>query len=316
MLRLIKKNAKNMKLDLQMRCKFDKNIRLKKMNLCTACRNPDWTQHIIKFKNFFKLNNSKMSFYECNNCSVLYSNPQVLDVDVHLLYKNRNLIEMCSPSKIVKFLRKMRFNTYEKIIFDKSDQPLNILDYGCGDGNFALLLKKRNSKDTIVASDWFKVPPIKGSKITYLHNDQLPLAYSKKFDKIFLRHVLEHTVNPSKFIDEIKKLLSDEGEIIIEVPSSSNIWIKIFKSKYSQIVPEHMFIFNQKSLSKMFTKKFDVKFEKINIPVLSMSIFRFFNAKVSDLSVISLIFLVPQLIIDKLINNENAVICRLRNKVK
>ena len=31
---------------------------------------------------------------------------------------------------------------------------------------------------------------------------------SKKFDKIFLRHVLEHTVNPSKFIDEIKKLLS------------------------------------------------------------------------------------------------------------
>ena len=99
-----------------------------------------------------------------------------------------------------------------------------VLEIGCFDGYLLSLFKKDGwsahgcepNEAASIARDKFNIKII---------NDYFyPAHYkNKKFDLIIIRNLLEHLVEPGRFVFEIKKVLKKNGHIAIEVPNGLNI---------------------------------------------------------------------------------------------
>jgi 2-polyprenyl-3-methyl-5-hydroxy-6-metoxy-1,4-benzoquinol methylase len=83
----------------------------------------------------------------------------------------------------------------------------------------------------------------------------------KKFDIIWMSHVLEHLIRPDLFLENIKKNLKSDGIFFIEVPNCGND-----KTFSDSLLNPHTFHFSKTALSKLV--------EKMGYEILSYDCFR------------------------------------------
>lgn len=97
-----------------------------------------------------------------------------------------------------------------------------VLDFGCGSGYGSYELSKVAATVTAVdvsceaieyARSRFKNP-----NLTYLHIDQIG---DEKYDIITSFQVIEHVDNVKTYLQQLKRLLSDDGTLIITTPDKS-----------------------------------------------------------------------------------------------
>ena len=129
-----------------------------------------------------------------------------------------------------------------------------LLDFGCGPGGF--LLKARDL--AIIAhgvelelrlSDYHKE-----CGLTVFQNIS---DINRKYDFITIFHVLEHLVNPKVVIGNLCELLSDGGQIIIEVPNADDALLTLYQceafSNFTYWSP-HVFLYTAKTLKLLFSQ--------------------------------------------------------------
>lgn len=182
------------------------------------------------------------------------------------LYKSKN--------KLVKYVHMKRL---KKILqFLPKNQNLKVLDAGCGEGHLVELLSN-NLKDNVyygvditdVAIEKAKArcpsaKILKGS----ISSLQFP---DKFFDVVICTEVIEHIYDYEKVIVELKRVLKDEGFLIITFPNETNWTISRFLLGRRPIkVPDHVNSFNHKKMKK--TVDLDV-IEKFNVPFNSFFVF-------------------------------------------
>lgn len=97
--------------------------------------------------------------------------------------------------------------------------PCNVLDIGCGLGNYANYLQKRGYNVTAIdfSSNAIKAAKNKFSNINFIEKDILDFNPNKKYDFIFEVSVLHH-IKPEdreKYIKKIKKLSNINTKIMI-----------------------------------------------------------------------------------------------------
>jgi len=118
-----------------------------------------------------------------------------------------------------------------------------VLDIGCGSGKFVRYLQNKN----INASG---VEPSKPLYDRYLkgqsnfYNSSLPEFVEKNnvmFDVVFALDVLEHIDNPRDFIQQISKLQTKGGFVLLEIP--------LFKSFASMLIGKKWHFYNKYHLS-------------------------------------------------------------------
>lgn len=137
----------------------------------------------------------------------------------------------------------------------------NILDYGCGQGDFIeLLLNTDNKPKSIYAVD-SNPQMIDTIKENFVEEIQSSLVIPKvcvnpddlmgisKFDKIFCHNVLECLEDKIKFINEFEGLLSDDGVFIL---SHHDFDSAIFNSHYKELTRDlvHCFADTQQDWQK------------------------------------------------------------------
>ena len=85
----------------------------------------------------------------------------------------------------------------------------------------------------------------------------------QKFDVILLADVVEHIFNPGLVLQEAKKLLNPEGEIIISVPNSFGI-VRFIKSffRYEQVHPDHLAYYSSGTIETL-ARKLDFRVSEI-----------------------------------------------------
>ena len=80
-------------------------------------------------------------------------------------------------------------------------------------------------------------------------SDIMDIPRSKKYDIITAFHVIEHLSDPVSTLIELSKLLKNNGEIIIEVPSSDDALLTLYEcdafSNFTYL-SQHLFLFNKK----------------------------------------------------------------------
>jgi predicted SAM-dependent methyltransferase len=78
-----------------------------------------------------------------------------------------------------------------------------------------------------------------------------------------MNHVFEHINNPTETLIELKRILKENGTLIMGVPNTSSVAYKIFGKNWVQLdIPRHLFDYNPEII-KNYAKKVSLKFEKL-----------------------------------------------------
>lgn len=133
-----------------------------------------------------------------------------------------------------------------------------ICDVGSGHGFFLDEAKKQGYKVFGIepskqlahtAAICYKVPQFVGSLEAYLEK------YRKQFDIVTCIHVIEHIIEPKKFINSLLRLVKPKGTLFLETPNSDSHLLYAEKDKYTFLIPpEHVWIFSKESIKQLLPK--------------------------------------------------------------
>ena len=187
---------------------------------------------------------SKVIFLEkikTNNLYYRFKKKMVHGSKVKVFTKDKTII----TKKMIE--DKLRFNNFKKYIYKK-----DVCDFGCGNGSFLKLINK-HSKYACGVELYEEYIRVLKSKHLDIFND-IKLS-KKKFDTIFLFHVLEHLTDPIQELKKLKKYLKKNGSIIIEVPHGNDFLVRnCEKFKKFSLWSEHLILHTEKSLYKFLNK--------------------------------------------------------------
>jgi len=111
-----------------------------------------------------------------------------------------------------------------------------VLNIGCGDGVQAIIYKNSfkkmtgidiNEKRLKTAKQLAEYYSIGNFEIICANAEEIPL--NDEFDKIIAIDIIEHVVHPTKMVSEIKRLLKDDGKLLITFPAMHDKWENLFR---------------------------------------------------------------------------------------
>lgn len=148
-----------------------------------------------------------------------------------------------------------------------------ILDIGCGDGVLSYFLSKEGAK--VYGIDYsdiainFAKEKCKGMNINFVQGSAYDLDYEDNtFDIVVSSDVIEHLEDVSQYLSEIKRVISNEGVVVIstpvrytEFPLDKEHIIEWFPSEYKSVIEEYFknnryFYSHSLSLQELYEAKF------------------------------------------------------------
>lgn len=215
---------------------------------CISCKNSFFTKY--SDESYLHL-----PVFCCNSCGLLITGNSEEDVKKVLInfykgkywkkgeietYINSDYTDPDSFSKRRQWISQYKYCT--KYIKGKN----SLLEVGVGGGQSIYWFEERGFKVIGIEPDPKNVEFINkklrnGSCIVGFAEE---VEIEKKFDIIWMSHVLEHLIRPDLFLQKIQKNLNDNGIFFIEVPNSEN------KKLLKKLIPSvpHTFHFTKKSL--------------------------------------------------------------------
>ncbi len=192
----------------------------------------------------------------CKKDDLLWIDDDMLEKDSFSLYEkypahnNKNNSKKNTRKDAIKFFSDLGL---KQSILDSNTK--NILDFGCGTGDFLRKAKLLGFNVYGAEFDNYLNDKLKiefGRE--YIKNSEDIIDFGKNvFDIIILNHVIEHLFDPVKIIKSLHILLKENGIIAISTPNSHSLGHKIFKKRWRGLeVPRHRFIFSSSSLQKIF----------------------------------------------------------------
>jgi 2-polyprenyl-3-methyl-5-hydroxy-6-metoxy-1,4-benzoquinol methylase len=134
-------------------------------------------------------------------------------------------------------------------------QGSRVLDYGCGHAGYladfhecGVQISGAEISDFVVEA--CRVHGLDVRKVDDF--DRIPFCDSE-FDIVYLMQVFEHIRNPHGFMDELKRVLKQNGTLYLAVPNSQSIWRKIFGKNWVSgwFAPFHLFHYDRNSLARL-----------------------------------------------------------------
>lgn len=202
---------------------------------------------------------------KCKNCGVLLYYPYPKD-DEEIINSGEIKSSGTSYSWYAKssFLNHNNFTQMLRYTIDKSytEKSFNVLDFGGGGGQFALVCKSHFPRSKVYITDiddsslldeWKKYN-IQISHLDFLKD-------STKFDFIFMNDVFEHLSNPGNILGILHDKLKNNGKIFIDTPRqffiypitkilSKDLYSKVLKGTVSSA---HLQIWSKTSFLKCIT---------------------------------------------------------------
>ena len=227
---------------------------LERLSKCPLCKSGLFLNH-SEIKDH-AVSHESFILCKCSNCQLLFTNPRPTQDTIGPYYafpeyyshedKAKNLTQW-----IYQKVRK--YSISKKVEFIEHLVPKgNLLDYGCGTGEFLNAAKLKGWKVAGVEPNE-KARTLASKKLDKKVKASIDeLKESAAFDIITLYHVLEHIHDLRKTIKNIIKHLKSDGYIIIAVPNYQS-WDG---KKYGQYwagwdVPRHLYHFSQESMEKL-----------------------------------------------------------------
>lgn len=141
----------------------------------------------------------------------------------------------------------------------------SVLDFGCGAGGFLMKAQDLAEKTTgVELESRLSHHYIENRLMVYGRLEDLPAEES--YDLITAFHVVEHLPDPRRVLRQLARHLLPDGEMIIEVPSSEDALLTLYKNRpFSEFTywSCHLFLFSPTTLVQLANQSgLDVRFVK------------------------------------------------------
>lgn len=191
--------------------------------------------------------------FRCDNCGFVFLHPKMtpeMEKDFYEKnyrsdYAKQTAEDLWRISLPEAKTRALRFTK----LYSKNSR---LLEIGCASGYFLFEAKDYVKSVTGVelTKEYVMYAKNKGLDV----KDSLDEVPDRSCDLIFMFHVLEHIDDPINFLKEVKKKLSQNGKLIIEVPNIDDILVSVYKINhhldfYWEIA--HNYYFSKTSLGKV-----------------------------------------------------------------
>ena len=256
-----------------------KQFLTKKKFPCYLCKS------LNKKKDFIKVN-EKYKLVKCKKCELVSPNIDVLNIPnytdkIYLDYsKNYHSISKKKNSKYREKLLNERF----KYCIEQNFKNLNnikVLEIGSGTGEFLKLLHKKKIDYKGLEVDPMQLDYAKKIRLN-VNNNSIDDEKDNTFDIILMFDVLEHVVDPVKFMKTTYKKLKKKGILISYMPNINSMSFNLMGGKHNLVYPfEHLNFFNKKSINYLANKtNFKVKkIETYGLDMIDYFFYREFNDK-------------------------------------
>ena len=225
--------------------------------------------YLCKSKNNFRRpgsvrDNKKLKILECNDCGLVYLSSTKHIKKLH--YENSGLHNGEKPNvnswlELNRVDDVRRYNFLKKRVVNKK-----ILDFGCGAGGFLELVSKRAKKANGIEIEKAMQQSYINRNLNVFSSYKQALQSSKKWNILTAFHVVEHLLDPIKILSKLSELLTDDGEMIIEVPNSEDALLTLYENKAFQNFTywsQHLYLFNNHNLKELAKRaKLKVKWIK------------------------------------------------------
>ncbi|MDB9530359.1 class I SAM-dependent methyltransferase [Nodularia spumigena CS-1038] len=185
---------------------------------------------------------------ECDNCGLVYLSSTAHIDDEH--YGNSGMFGS-KPPNIEDLLKatseddQRRFEILKSSLVNK-----NLLDFGCGSAGFLIRAKDLAHSVAGVEIERRMSKHWEGKLLIHSELESAGGGY----DLITAFHVIEHLKDPIKIIKDLLGMLKDNGRLVIEVPSSDDVLLTLYKCASFQKFTywsQHLYLFNPRTLSEL-----------------------------------------------------------------
>lgn len=233
---------------------------------CPFCESEN-TKRFLKLKDYF-LTQEDFDIFECDNCKLLFTSPRPDASKIGSYYKSDDYLSHNEHKKglipwIYNRVKKINIHNKFKIACNFYNKP-NILDFGCGVGDFLHYAQQKKCEVTgCDMSDEARIIASEKLGKTVLTPEEIFALPCPSFDIITMWHVLEHIENLRFHTEQLHRLLKENGRLVIAVPNYKSYDAQYYKDKWAAYdVPRHLNHFHKESLQNVFAGYFEL--EKIH----------------------------------------------------
>lgn len=224
------------------------------MNIFRAC--DIHGRKIIDSGNYFEV-------YKCINCEGIFIPSVIIDKEYYSGNYSTGYYDTKLNSRLINIiinsLEKFTVKIKEKLIVNnlsEKKEKVKIFDIGCGNGQFLNYISSKHfdKYGLEINLEGFNICKEKGINVFNQDLDKVCFD-SNFFDVITLWHVIEHSDNPNKMLISIKKILKDDGILLITTPDTNSLGFKYGQSLWFHLdAPRHLTLHNKVSLSYLLEK--------------------------------------------------------------
>jgi SAM-dependent methyltransferase len=134
--------------------------------------------------------------------------------------------------------------------------PGRILDVGCGDGDFLAGLKRRGWQVSGIEFSDAAAALSRAKGIDIFQGDLASARFPNgSFDVVTFWHVLEHIPEPVPVLVEARRILRDDGLLVVEVPDSASLTFRLCRQHWFPLdVPRHLQHFTPATLNALLER--------------------------------------------------------------
>lgn len=228
----------------------------------------------------YTVSKETFTLYHNKEYDMLITSPQPDVQDLPKYYQSEDYISHTDArrslfEKVYHLVKSYALQHKTNLINKLNKTPGVLLDIGAGTGDFLVNAKNRNwevlgTEPNIEARELADEKGIVLQATSTIFEDE-------KFDVITMWHVLEHIPDLKEQIIELKRLLKQNGHIVIAVPNFKSYDASYYKSFWAAYdVPRHLWHFSQESIKKLFTEQhmavvatIPMKFDSFYVSLLS-----------------------------------------------
>jgi len=211
-------------------------------------------------------------FYRCQECQLLFVHPVYDAREIYdetyfkggshgFGFSNYETDKLASSRYLTKLLK--------WALRECNETNPRLLDVGAANGFFLTICSDEGIEAEGVeisqeAVDWAEKL---GRKVTCSTIEDFKT--DQRYEVVSALDVLEHISEPIEFIQTVRKLLTEGGIFLVNVPYEGSFSAKLSGKKWHALLPpEHWFYFNKKSLRQILEVN---GFEVVNLKVISKS---------------------------------------------
>jgi len=196
----------------------------------------------------------------CSGCAMVFANP-VPATYASGDYYDASAGYYLSPAKLESDYSPVRFRR-ELRLFRKHCPGGEVLDVGCSSGAFLFQLQNQVAGAYQVLGTDVSGPPLDYAesrgvpvlRANFLEHD----FQDQRFDAITFWAVLEHLFEPGKFLQKAASILKPGGVCFVLVPNLDSLAVRLLKTKYRYIYPQHLNYFTRTTLCRLAASRFEL----------------------------------------------------------